>query len=157
MKIENLLVPLDGSELSLKALEHAEKLAHSLGAKITLLRVGHNLSPEAFGIPELSMAVANELTLHQARSEGHLLTYLEEKALPLRERGLKVEVVVRQGDPASQIVDLAESEHVDLVVMSSHGRTGLTRWIYGSVAERVLHNVRCSLMVVRIPSEHLSQ
>ena len=153
MKIENLLVPLDGSELSLKALEHAEKLAKSLNAKIILMRVGHNLSPEAFGIPELSMAVANELTLHQAKSEGHLLTYLEE---PLRERGLKVEVEVRQGDPAAQIVELAESEHVDLVVMSSHGRTGLTRWIYGSVAERVLHNARCSLMVVRIPNEHLS-
>ena len=85
-----------------------------------------------------------------------LTSYLEQLAEPLREKGLNVETVVRSGDAASQIVELAESEHVDLVVMSSHGRTGLTRWIYGSVAERVLHNARCSLLVVRIPPEHLS-
>ena len=156
MKIENVLVPLDGSELSLKALEHAEKLALPLGAKVLLLRVGASVAPEAFGLPELSMALANELTLHQAKNEVTLTTYLEELAEPLREKGLNVETVVRSGDAASQIVELAESEHVDLVVMSSHGRTGLTRWIYGSVAERVLHNARCSLLVVRIPPEHLS-
>lgn len=156
MKIENVLVPLDGSELSLKALEHAEKLALPLGAKVILLRVGGSIAPEAFGLPELSMALANELTLQQAKHEVTLTSYLEQLAEPLREKGLNVETVVRSGDAATQIVELAESEHVDLVVMSSHGRTGLTRWIYGSVAERVLHNARCSLLVVRIPPEHLS-
>lgn len=156
MKIENVLVPLDGSELSLKALEHAEKLAGPLAAKVILLRVGGSLGPEAFGLPELSMALANELTLQQGKQEATLVTYLEQLAEPLREKGLTVETVVRSGDPASEIVQLAESEQVDLVVMSSHGRTGLTRWIYGSVAERVLHNARCSLLVVRIPPEHLN-
>ena len=155
MKIENILVPLDGSELSLKALEHAEGLARPLQAKLILLRVGASLGPEAFGIPELSMALANELTLQQGKHEATLTGYLEKLAEPIRERGLTVETVTRSGDAAKEIVDLAESEHVDLVVMSSHGRTGLTRWIYGSVAERVLHNCRCSLLVVRIPSESL--
>lgn len=156
MKIENLLVPLDGSELSLKALEHAEKLALPLGAKLILLRVAGAIAPEAFALPELSMALTNELTLHQAKVEVTLTSYLDHLAEPLRAKGLKVETVVRSGDAAAQIVELAESEHVDLVVMSSHGRTGLIRWIYGSVAERVLHNARCSLLVVRIAAEHLS-
>lgn len=155
MKIQQILVPLDGSDLSIKALEHAEKLASALNCKIILLRVGANVSPEAFGIPELSMAMANELTLHRSTSETHLLSYLEQIAKPLRDKNLTVETIVRSGDPASQIVDLAESQHIDLVVMSSHGRSGLMRWIFGSVAERVLHNLRCSLLVVRIPNEHL--
>ena len=75
--------------------------------------------------------------------------YLEDLAKNLRERGLEVECRIEQGDPASKIIELAESDAIDLVVMSSHGRTGLARWVYGSVAEKVLHNARCPLMLVR--------
>jgi len=156
VKIQSILLPLDGSDLSLRALAHAERLATGLQARLVLLRVGHVIAPEALGVPELSMALAHELQLQQLRLDEALTGYLEDLARPLREKGLNVETVVRMGDAASQIVELAESEHVDLVVMSSHGRTGLSRWIYGSVAERVLHNVRCSLMVVRIDSKELS-
>lgn len=156
MKIENILVPLDGSKLSLKALEHARMLAGALGARLILLRVGAALAPEALGLPELSMALTSELTLHQAKVEAALTAYLEGVAEPLRAEGLRVDTEARIGDAAGQIVELAESEHVDLVVMSSHGRTGLMRWIYGSVAERVLHNARCSLLVVRIQPGDLS-
>lgn len=155
MEIKNLLVPTDGSDLSLLALEHAEKLAQALGAKILLFRVAAVLSPEAFGIPELSMALTTELSMHQAKIEATLASHLEELAKPLRDRGLEVECLVRTGDAATQIVEIAESQDVDVVVMSSHGRTGLKRWIYGSVTERVLHNVRCSLMVVRVEAQHL--
>ena len=156
MKIENILVPLDGSPLSLQALQHAQRLAQSLKARLILLRVGGVISPEALGLPELSMALTNEITLQQAKVDAVFSSYLEGLAIPLREQGVEVETVVRCGDAATQIVELAESEQVDLVVMSSHGRTGLIRWIYGSVAERVLHNVRCSLMVVRIDPKDLS-
>lgn len=156
MKIENILVPLDGSKASLKALEHARMLALALKARLFLLRVGGVIAPEALGLPELSLALTSELALQQAKAEAGLTAYLEGLAIPLRDQGLEVETEVRSGDAATQIVDLAESEHVDLVVMSSHGRTGLMRWIYGSVAERVLHNARCSLMVVRIFPDDLS-
>jgi nucleotide-binding universal stress UspA family protein len=156
MKIENILVPLDGSPLSLKALEHAERLAAPLKARLILLRVGGVIAPEALGLPELSMALTHEISLQQARIDASMISYLEGLALPLRQKGIEVETVVRSGDAATQIVDLAESEEVDLVVMSSHGRTGLLRWIYGSVAERVLHNARCSLMVVRIEAKDLT-
>lgn len=156
VKIESILVPLDGSDLSLRALDHAVRMATALKARLVLLRVGHVIAPEALGVPELSMALAHELQLQQLKLDETLTTYLEDVARPLREKQITVETVVRMGDAASQIVDLAESEQVDLIVMSSHGRTGLSRWIYGSVAERVLHNVRCSLMVVRIDSKELS-
>lgn len=149
MKIQNILVPLDGSELSLSALEHATHLAKAMGGRLSLLRVGTSLTADALGIPELSQAFMAELTMQQARTDIALTQYLEGLAGPLREQGLEVEVLVESGDPATRIVEIAESEKVDLVVMSSHGRSGLKRWIYGSVAERVLHHVRCSLMVVR--------
>ena len=157
MDIRNILVPLDGSELSQQALKHAEELAKLLKSRLTLVRVGTVLAPEALGLPELSMAFTHELELQRAKVEAHLFSYLEDIARPLREKGLEVDCEVRLGDAAGAIVELAESEHVDLVVMSSHGHTGLARWIYGSVTERVLHNVRCSLMVVRIQAEHLNE
>lgn len=155
MEIKNLLVPTDGSELSLLALEHATTLARGLGARIVLLRVAAVLSPEAFGIPELSMALTTELSMQQAKVETTILDQLERLAEPLRESGLQVDCLVRTGDAANHIVEIAESQDIDVVVMSSHGRTGLKRWIYGSVAERVLHNVHCSLMVVRVDPKKL--
>lgn len=155
-KIQSLLVPLDGSHHAEKALSHASELANAFGSRIVLLRVGSALAPEALGLPELSMAFSTELSLHQNRQEQELLTYLEGVAAPLRSAGLTVECRARSGDPASAIVAMAESEDVDLVVMTSHGRTGLARFFYGSVAERVLHNVRCSLLAVRVDPQDLS-
>lgn len=155
MKIQNLLVPLDGSANAEQALPHAEELAKAFGARLTLLRVGGGMAPEALGLPELSMAFATELQLHQAKVESDLLAYLERLATSLRERGIDVACEVRTGDAPSAIVELADSEHVDLVVMTSHGRGGLARWFYGSVAERVMGNVSCSLLVVRVSKESL--
>ena len=150
------MVPLDGSPLSLKALNHAERLASALQARLLLLRVGGVIAPEALGLPELSMALTHEIQMQQGKSDAFMISYLEGLAGPLREKGLTVDTAVRSGDAATQIVEMAESREVDLVVMSSHGRTGLSRWIFGSVAERVLHNVRCSLMVVRIEASDLN-
>lgn len=155
MKIKNLLVPLDGSANAEQALPHAEELARAFGARITLLRVGNAMAPEALGLPELSMAFASELQLHQAKVENDLMSYLEHLAAPLREKGLDVSSEVRTGDAPAAIVELADSEHVDLVVMTSHGRGGLARWFYGSVAERVMGNVSCSLLVVRVSKDAL--
>lgn len=155
MKLRNVLVPLDGSAVSEQALPHARQIASAFGARLTLLRVGKILAPEALGIPELSMALASELQQHQVKVESKLLEYLEQLALPMREQGLEVVTDVELGDAATIICQTADSERVDLVVMTSHGRTGLARFLYGSVAERVLHNIRCSLLVVRVSDEAL--
>lgn len=157
MNVRNILVPLDGSPVSEQAIPHAEELARAFGARLTLLRVGKALAPEALGLPELSMAFANELQHHQLKVEEKLLDYLEGLARPLRERGIEVASDIELGDAASVICRTADSEHVDLVVMTSHGRTGLARFLYGSVAERVLHNVHCSLLVVRVDKKSLRE
>jgi nucleotide-binding universal stress UspA family protein len=150
MSVKTILVPLDGSPFSEQALEHAEKVARSYQAKVVLMRVGKVIAPEALGIPELSQAFANELAAQQARKEAAAANYLDERAQKLLAHGLQVDTLVRIGDAATQIVEAAETLKVDLVIMSSHGRSGLLRWVYGSVAERVLHHLRCSLLVVRI-------
>ena len=135
LMFQRLLVPLDGSLLAETALVHAEALARNFQSKILLLRVNNSTDLKGSTDP---------VTQQEPR-----LVYLESLARGLREGGVEVECRVQAGDPSSCIIELAESDAVDLVVMSSHGRTGLARWVYGSVAEKVLHNVRCPMMLVR--------
>lgn len=130
---KRILVPLDGSQLAETAIPHAEALAQKSQGKILLIRISSK--------PDEKVDPVTGLQPRQV--------YLDEKAQKLRDNGIEVECRVQQGDPASKIIELAESDAIDLVVMSSHGRTGLARWVYGSVAEKVLHNARCPLLLVR--------
>ena len=146
-----ILVPLDGSKRAEPALPHAARLAAEFGAELILLRViplvptvkAKDLSPVDF--PEL------EDRERQAATE-----YLTGQIERLAERGLRVRPCVeRRGDSGAAIIDFVEKEKVSLVVMCSHGRSGLARWIYGGVAEKVLHHVACPLMLVRIEKKDL--
>ncbi|HEX6384414.1 MAG TPA: universal stress protein, partial [Anaerolineae bacterium] len=70
--------------------------------------------------------------------------------------GQKIETVVDVGEVARLILDFAETEDIDLIVMATHGHTGLRRWVYGSVTEKVLRGSRCALLVVRPPAHELT-
>ena len=129
---KRILVPLDGSPLAEKSLSHAQALGHKFGSHLLLLRVS-----------------TTDKKNDPVTGQDPRMVYLEQIAVDLRESGLAVECRVQGGDPSSAIIELAESDKVDLVVMTSHGRTGLARWVYGSVAEKVLHHARCPLMFVR--------
>lgn len=119
--MKSVLVPLDGSALADAALRHAEWL---LGADPGEVRLVTVVPPGA-------------AQGQASRARGHLEAIAERAA----ERGRRVSVVVREGDPAAEILAEVERTGPALVVMSSHGRSGVTRWVRGSVAERVL---RCS-------------
>jgi nucleotide-binding universal stress UspA family protein len=81
--------------------------------------------------------------------EHELRTYLEIKAAPFRNRGIDVECAVESGDAATVIIDYARSRAVDLIVMATHGRTGLERVVFGSVAEAVLRSGTAPVLLVR--------
>jgi nucleotide-binding universal stress UspA family protein len=117
---KRLLVPLDGSDLARRVLLLLPVLLHGQEAEVTLLGVATALTP--------------------ASRER-----LEAVAGGVRWRGLRAEVQVEVGDPATEI--LAAAEDSDLVLMSSHGRSGLTRWLRGSVAERVLRSTETPLLI----------
>ena len=75
--------------------------------------------------------------------------YLDEQAEWLRNQGLEVDVVVRRGRPEEEIIELAQAEPAELIIMTSKGQSGLAVWLYGSVAERVIRHSKSSILVLK--------
>jgi nucleotide-binding universal stress UspA family protein len=148
MMFQRILVPLDGSDFSKRALSEAVDLARLSGASLVLLQavqVSYTALPETYvATPDLYTQL-----LDQGRAEAQ--TNLQTTADELAGQGVKVDTVIVEGDPASAIIDY-ESD-VDLVVMSTHGRSGLARFVYGSVAEKVLRHGTKPILLIRIPHD----
>ncbi len=138
---KKILVPLDGSKLSEKALVHAHELAKQTTAEIVLLQVVVFPTRDYDVIP-MDVAVSAEVIAETKR-------YLEHAAGDLRRLGMRVTTQVEVGYVADQIIDYAASHEVDLIVMSTHGRTGPARWLIGSVADRVAHGSKVPVFMVR--------
>jgi len=141
---KKILVALDGSELAEEALDHAEKLAETFDAEIILLQVIPFMP--IYGAPELvTPFIVDE---KQKKTAEQYLTNLAEE---LKKRGLKVTAKVKPGmQVAAELVDLAKERGVDLIVMCTHGRSGITRWVLGSVAHKVLTRAETPILLVHL-------
>ena len=140
MKFDKVLVPLDGSTLAEAALWKAAEMAD--GGTVSLLRAA-----EAHTLPGADPVDAQVTAVREAEE------YLASAAKRLRATGVKnVETHVWYGPPASAIVEAAQAQKADLIVMSTHGRSGLGRLVLGSVAESVLRGTRAPILVVRAES-----
>ena len=140
---EKILVPLDGSVLAERAIRHAREIAHGTQSEILLLQAVNfpiPVVPEAVLIPEGKW-------LDEARKEA--ARYLEGIAAPLRAAGLRVRTLLDDRPPADAILHVATREEVDLIVMSTHGRGGLSRLLMGSVAESVFRATSRTVMLVK--------
>ena len=146
-QFRNILVPLDGSVLAERALPPAMELARASSGQLTLLRV---VTPIYLWAPFVEIEMEVEAALEQ--SEEQVRKSLEDvrDRLLEKEPTLNIKVDVLSGPVAETIVDYARDNDVDLIVISSHGRSGLSRWVYGSVAEKVIRGIRCcSTLIVR--------
>lgn len=141
-----ILVPLDGSALSEEALASALEIARQTKATILLLHALFAPVNEGMRLLFDSQEEVDEM-LEQWRSDGQ--AYLEEVAERVRAKGIDVRILLAEGMPDEVIENEVAREHVDMIVMCTHGRTGLRRWVYGSVANKVLHAVDCPLLLVR--------
>lgn len=152
---KQILVALDGSALAEGVLTHAEWLAEKSGAKVRLLRAVTSLerivaessqfvAPSGVMMPELD---AVELVAAE-RAEAE--SYLARVTARLRARGIEVEVTTPEGPPEQLILDAAREWPSDLILMTTHGRSGLGRLVFGSVAEGVLRNSSCPVLLVRV-------
>jgi nucleotide-binding universal stress UspA family protein len=140
-----LLIPLDGSEPAESVLPFAERIAGPVDAEICLLRV---VEPMA-AIPRLGTGEAGgPEALASRRLEA--TEYLAAMARRLESRGLHVRTLVTVGTPGREILEVAKAEHVDLVAMSTHGRRGLRRAVFGSVAEEVLGSADVPVLLMRM-------
>ncbi len=144
-----ILTPLDGSELSEMILPYVKTLALGLGAQVVLLRVYQDLKYEITSDEDADdnsiMDALDPLAQHMQRQA---VRYMEPVAEGLRELGISTAIEVRSGSPAEHIVAEAERVENTLVAMSTNGRTGIGRWVMGSVTDRVLHTTMTPLLVV---------
>ena len=140
MKLDKVLVPLDGSVLAEAGMWKAAELAN--GGTVSLLRAA-----EAHTLPGADPVDAQVSAVREAEE------YLAGAVRRLEDRGVKnVETHVWYGPPAAAIVEAAQVQKVDLIIMSTHGRSGIGRLILGSVAESVLRGTRTPILVVRADS-----
>lgn len=152
--LTNILITLDGSQLAEKALEPGMELARLLGGRVTLLQVDQEANLGAIELSMLELAESG-LARHiqNDTKDDHLINYLNKTAEPYRREGLTVETVVMEGRPAKSILEFAEADEVDLIVMTTHGRTGFSRWVYGSVSEKVLRGTGAAVLIIRPKEE----
>jgi nucleotide-binding universal stress UspA family protein len=134
--VQRILYPTDFSSYSNQAYFHAVALAEHHGASLTILFV----HAPGFGTPEV----------HGEASEKEYWRRQLEQIRPVDPR-IPVHHVFLEGEPADEIVRYAQDAYFDLIVMGTHGRTGLERLLMGSVAEKVMRDAPCSVLVVKLP------
>lgn len=143
--LKHVIVPLDGSELAEAALAHAQQITTPQG-KITLLSAIDVPEVPIYGyyppaaIPDYESAEENLLPRAQE--------YLDNIGKQVKAEGFVVGIEVHIGEPANVIVEIAERLKVDAIVMSTHGRSGLSRWLFGSVTNKVLSANACPVYVI---------
>jgi nucleotide-binding universal stress UspA family protein len=155
MKLSRILAPTDFSRFSGFALEWAANLAEALRAELVLLHV----VPEEEG-KIIEEVIGEGAAVHIPR--GIRENVLEERQKKFREqfhivlpdylkKSIKVEEILRIGVPFLEIIKTAKEKDVDLIVMGTHGRTGLSHALIGSVAEKVVHHAHCPVLTIKHP------
>jgi len=139
-QFRRVLVPLDGSELADRILPDVEKIALAYGSEVTLMRVEGMLR-------EPPSPVFQSKWWSEERVEEQLAPLIPQRDV-LENAGVKVGRLVAHGSPSDRILWAARK--VDLVAMTTHGRSGATRWFFGSVAEAVLREADCPLLIRRV-------
>jgi nucleotide-binding universal stress UspA family protein len=143
--VKKILVPLDGSRIGEIAIPHTEELAIALDAEVELFQVlefpivvsGRFVEDEFQANPE---------KMRKGRASG--IAYLDDVGKTLKERGIKISSSVTAGSPAEEIMRCAEEESIDLIAMSTHGRSGIGRWAFGSVTDKVIHTGDTPVLLV---------
>ncbi|MBI4198081.1 MAG: universal stress protein [Chloroflexi bacterium] len=140
---KRILVPLDGSKLAEQVLPYVGAFAAALGSTVELLRCIEPVSPEmADPTPGILLGKVTESFLARAND------YLETVSQSLRRAGISISHAAYEGDPATKIIEAAERDPTTLIAMSTHGRSGLTRWVMGSITSKVLQVTENPMLVI---------
>lgn len=142
---KTILVPLDGSKRAEGILTHVEELARRYGAKVIFLRIEED--PVVLGHDYV-------IDIHYYEKERDLRkkeaeSYLDGLAGEFKEKNIRTKKIISYGAVVQSIINTAEREGADLIAMASHGRGGLSRVFYGSVAAGVLHRIDRPLLIIR--------
>lgn len=144
-----VLVGVDDSAYSQAALNWIEGMAWPAGTEFIVLCAART-PIYAYPMTDLpTPGYTKEILEEQQKLHEEVAKRFER---PLRERGFETRALAPQADPRTALVDTATSEHADLIVVGSHGRTGITKLVLGSVASHVVTHAPCSVVVVRLPA-----
>jgi len=147
LKIERILCPTDFSDFSDRAFDYGVSLARQYNAQLYLL---HIVRPVIIGYPEY--AIPDSVNEFYGELREHAEEQLREFAKVHNEGGVHTTVVVEEGVVTESILDFAQENAVDMIVIGTHGRRGLQRLTLGSVTERVLRKATCPVLAVRRPA-----
>jgi nucleotide-binding universal stress UspA family protein len=141
---KKILVPLDGSKLSEHALEHLRMIVGAPKVpRVVLLRTVERVVIPRTGGPN---AVQQALEARE-KANTDAKNYLNKLAEQLEKEGMSVKTVITHGMPADDILNYATKNKVDLIIMSTHGRSGISRWLFGSVAEKVIRHSTVPVLI----------
>ncbi len=145
---KRVLVPLDGSTTAEKALPHAVALAELYGAKLVLLRI---LEPFPF-VRTMTPASIKKFKL---QATEWALEYFERITTDIAKKDISFETVIVDGRAGMMITKYAEVNQIDLIILCSRGLTGITRWLMGSVADRVLRGTNIPILMIPAKNEEV--
>jgi nucleotide-binding universal stress UspA family protein len=147
---KTVIVPLDGSKLAECVLPHVETLAKGCQVEnISLVRVVEPLSPMVIG--EYAGLSSKQIERIESELTSEAETYLQQRAQEIKYNGVKTAWKVLYGRVAETLSEHATQTGADLIVISTHGRSGVSRWVWGSVADRVLRSSCVPVLMVRAP------
>ena len=146
---KKIMVPLDGSELAECVLPHVEAISKGCAVKdVVLVRVVEPLELQ----PDTYIAFSgDELLRIESGRKSEAEEYLKKAKKQLQESMIRVRSEVLSGKPTESLAEYASKNGVDLIVMATHGRSGVSHWYWGSVAERVLRSACVPVLMVRAP------
>jgi nucleotide-binding universal stress UspA family protein len=151
-----ILVPLDGSRLSTKAIHYAIDIASKFDAEVTLLQVVKPANPIVGGGPaeiggpaviDIEMRVAIQ---QDAKNMSGARIYLQRQIRKLRERGIKSSYKVILGSPANSIAAFCHQNNIDLIIMTTHGKSGFKRAVLGSVSDEVVRQSGVPVLLIKV-------
>jgi len=139
---KKILVPLDGSPVAEAVLPHAEALAKAENAELIILRVPIIPAGEYIALdPVVAYTVRRDVREEAA-------TYVTKTVNTLKKEDIKVTGLTREGSVPDVILEVAEETHADMIAMSTHGLTGVKRWLMGSVADKIVHHAHIPVMLI---------
>jgi nucleotide-binding universal stress UspA family protein len=147
--VKRILVPLDGSALAERAIPVAARIARASAGSMLFLRVVSTASEFGMYMDDPTVLMQKAIEEDLAAANGYLLEVAKSQALA----GLEIDTGIFTGSAALQIVDVARSKSIDLIVMCSHGESGIKRWVMGSVAHKVVRHSSVPVLVLRDSGE----
>lgn len=142
--IKRIMIPLDGSGMSLGSLKTVEPMAAGLGAEIVLFQA---VEPVRY-VPGFETMVPNIVLPSDDEIKGAAAKYLAGIEAPLKQRGVKTSTAIVADSPAEAIIDYADTGKIDVIAMTTHGFSGIKRWVFGSTTEKVLQAATKPILVI---------